>query len=97
MNSDPDAIRERAWVERRGAGGKAEPGPLWIAEDPVTDCAGAGEIEAEAVGNLLAAVAAYEASGDEQPLLKTPGPVVDRSTVPGDASSSLVDRVLSRF
>jgi len=97
MSTDPDAIRERAWVERRGGVGKTELGPLWIAEDPVTDCAGAGEIEAEAVGNLLAAVAEYEASDGEQPLLKTPGPVVDRGSVPGDASSSLVDRVLSRF
>jgi|GEM_PF-1727342 len=96
MSPDPDAIRERAWVERRGGGGETEPGPLWIAQDPVTDCAGAGVIEAEAVGNLLAAVAEYEASGDDQPLLKTPGPVVDRSAVPGD-SSSVVDRVLSLF
>jgi hypothetical protein len=97
MNTDPDEIRERAWVDRRGTSGTTEPGPMWIAEDPVTDCAGAGDIEAEAVGNLLAAVAEYEANDDEQPLLKTPGPVVDRDTVRGDSSSSLVDRVLSRF
>jgi len=97
MNTDPDAIRERAWVERRGGGGETEPGPLWVAEDPVTDCAGTGGIEAEAVGNLLAVVAEYETSADDQPLLKTPGPVVDRSTTPGNSSSSVVDRVLSLF
>lgn len=96
MSTDPDAIRERAWVERRGEG-KTEPGPMWVAEDPVTDCAGTGEIEAEAVGNLLAVVAEYEARGSEQPLLKTPGLVVDRSAAPGTSSSSVVDRVLSLF
>jgi hypothetical protein len=96
MSTDPDAVRERAWVEQRG-GGAREPDPMWIAEDPVTDCAGAGGIEAEAVGNLLAAVAEYESRGGEQPLLKTPGPVVDRGAAPGSASSSVVDRVLSLF
>lgn len=96
MNTDPDAVRERAWVERRGRRGKTEPGPMWVAEDPVTDCAGTGEIEAEAVGNLLAAVVEYEARDGEQPLLKAPGPVVDRSAAPG-TSSSVVDRVLSLF
>jgi len=96
MSPDLEAVRERAWVERRG-GGMREPDQMWIAEDPVTDCAGAGEIEAEAVGNLLAAVAEYEASDGEQPLLKTPGPVVDRSTVPGNSASSVIDRVLSLF
>lgn len=94
--TDPEAIRERAWVERHGRG-PSEPGPLWIAEDPVTECAGAGAVEAEAVGNLVAVVTEYEAGEAEEPMLKTPGPVVPRDAAPTASSSSLLDRVLSVF
>ena len=94
--TDPDEIRERAWVERHGRG-QTESGPLWIAEDPVTECAGAGAVEAEAVGNLVAVVTKYETGELEEPMLKTPGPVVPRDGAPTASSSSLFDRVLSVF
>ena len=94
--TDPDEIRERAWVERRGQG-QTESGPLWVAGDPVTECAGAGVVEAEAVGNLVAVVTEYEAGELEEPMLKTPGPVVPRDGAPTASSSSLLDRVLSVF
>ena len=94
--TDPEAIRERAWVEHHGRG-PGESGPLWIAEDPVTECAGAGAVEAEAMGNLVAVVAEYEAGESEDPMLKTPGPVAPRNGVLTASSSSLLDRVLSVF
>lgn len=91
MPTDPDAVRERAWVERHRESGDV----MWIAEDPVTECAGAGRVEAEAIGNLVAVVDEFESAGEE-PLLKTPGPVVVRESAPSQ-SSSLVDQVLSLF
>lgn len=94
MSTDADVIRERAWVERHRETGEE---PMWIAEDPVTECAGAGRVEAEAVGNLVAVVTEYETRADDGPLLKTPGPVVVRETAPSRTESSVVDQVLSLF
>jgi hypothetical protein len=94
MSTNADAVRERAWVERHREEGRE---PMWIAEDPVTECAGAGRVEAEAVGNLLAVVAEYETRAEDEPLLKTPGPVVTREAAPSHSSSSVVDQVLSLF
>lgn len=97
MTTDPETLRERAWVERRGTAGETDPGPLWIAEDPVTECAGAGTVEAEAVGNLVAVVAEYEARDEEEPLLKAPGQVVVRDAAPTKSPSSALDQLLSLF
>jgi len=63
----------------------------------VTECAGAGRVEAEAVGNLVAVVAEYETRDGDDPLLKTPGPVVTREAAPSRTESSVVDQVLSLF
>jgi hypothetical protein len=94
MSTDPETIRERAWVERHREEGDE---PMWIAEDPVTECAGAGRVEAEAVGNLVAVVAEYELRDEDEPLLKTPGPVVTREAAPSRTESSMVDQVFSLF
>lgn len=94
MPTDADTIQERAWIERHRETGDE---PMWIAEDPVTECAGAGRVEAEAIGNLIAVVAEYETTEEEEPLLKTPGPVVVREAAPSSSSSTVVDQVLSLF
>lgn len=95
MTTDPETLRERAWVERRRA--EDDPGAelMWIAEDPVTECAGAGDVEAEAMGNLLAVVAEYEATDGDEPLLKAPGPVITRDAAPTRSPSSVFDQLLS--
>ena len=49
------------------------------------------------MGNLVAVVTKYETGELEEPMLKTPGPVVPRNGAPTASSSSLLDRVLSVF
>lgn len=46
---------------------------MWTARDPETGCAGLGKVEAEAYGNLAAAVHHYEAEGSSTPYTKYPG------------------------
>ncbi|PSP94452.1 hypothetical protein BRC91_05750 [Halobacteriales archaeon QS_4_62_28] len=99
MASEIDDIRDRAWVEHRRPPVTDIDEALWFAEDPVTDCAGVGRVEAEAVGNLVAVVVAYEAvDGLDQPALKLPGRTIARpsmrSTGPAD---SVFDRLRSFF
>lgn len=94
MTADPDAIRERATVEHRPPLHDLEADPMWIAEDPETGCAGVGDVEAEAVGNLVAVVVAYEAGDDDTPKLKVPGQVLDR---PSETEGSLLDRLGGLF
>jgi hypothetical protein len=60
MSSDPDDVRDRAWVEHRRPPIDDLEKPVWIAEDPVTECAGVGRVKAEAVGNLVTVVVQYE-------------------------------------
>jgi hypothetical protein len=72
--------------------------PMWIAEDPVTECAGVGRVEAEAIGNLIAVVVEYEHRNETSPpLLKLPGSVVSRPSVRTHTSTSLLDRFRSLF
>ena len=73
--------------------------PLWVAEDPESDCLGVGKVEAEAVGNLVSVVAEFEERGARKPLLKVPGRVVARpSARTGRGSaSSVLDRLRSLF
>jgi hypothetical protein len=97
MTTNADTVRERAWVERHREADATGTEPMWIAEDPVTECAGAGRVEAEAMGNLVAVVVEHETADADEPLLKTPGPVVPREAAPTRSSSSLVDQVLSLF
>lgn len=47
--------------------------PMWTARDPKTDCAGIGRVEAEAFGNLAAAVHRYEEEGSTTGYTKYPG------------------------
>ena len=73
--------------------------PLWVAEDPATDCVGVGSVEAEAVGNLVSVVAEFEADeGRRRPLMRVPGRTVARPGADGDAvSSSILDRLRDAF
>lgn len=98
MVSDPADVRDRAWVEHRRPPVDALDEPMWIAEDPITECSGVGRVEAEAIGNLVAVVIEYErrdASGP--PLLKLPGSVVKRPSLHTSSSTSVFDRLRSLF
>lgn len=98
MASDPDEIRDRAWVEHRRPPVDDLDEPMWIAEDPMTDCAGVGRVEAEAIGNLVAVVTEYEHRDEsDPPLLKLPGSVVARPSVRAGSSRSVFDRLRSLF
>lgn len=46
---------------------------MWTARDPETGCAGIGRVEAEAYGNLAAAVHRYEEEGSTDGYTKYPG------------------------
>jgi hypothetical protein len=95
MAVDADAVRDRATVEERLPGTDLDAETMWIAEDPVTGCAGAGRVEAEAVGNLVAVVADYDGGPAK---MKIPGRTIDRpdddDPTPG---GSLFDRLGSLF
>lgn len=98
MSAEPDDIRERAWVEYRRQPHSNLDEPMWVAEDPVTNCAGMGYVETEAVGNLVSVVIESNRSSESsQPLLKLPGRVVNRPTPRTDDTDSLFDRLLSLF
>lgn len=90
-------LRERAWVEHRRPPLDPIDEPLWMAEDPVTDCVGVGTVEAEAIGNLVSVVAEFEAAEGQRPLLKMPGRSVARPSSEGDPGPSVLDRVRSLF
>lgn len=102
MDVDAEEIRERAWVRRRSPAETGLDEEMWTAEDPVTDCSGAGRVEAEAVGNLVAVVAEYHDRGDGDPLTKVPGRVIPRpgvttGTGAGGTDESLFDTLRSLF
>jgi hypothetical protein len=103
MAVDAQGVRERAWVERRGPAETGLDEEMWTAIDPVTDCTGAGRVEAEAVGNLIAVVAEFERRDDTDPLMKVPGRIITRPGGPGTeagagaASASLFDDLRSLF
>ncbi|MFB6161591.1 MAG: hypothetical protein ABEJ61_10525 [Haloferacaceae archaeon] len=93
--TDLDAVRERAWVEERRPAVTDADRPMWVAEDPTTDCVGVGRVEAEAVGNLLAVVSEFDDDpASARPLMKLPGRVVTRPSWEG-GDGSLLDRVWS--
>lgn len=94
MAFDPETVRKRAFVEHRRPPIHDVDDPLWVAEDPVTDCAGVGRVEAEAIGNLVAVVAAFEDDDSHHPRLKLPGRVVARPAFEDD-SSTLLERIRS--
>lgn len=99
MVSDPADIEARAWVEHRRppiAGIEEE---LWFAEDPETECAGVGSVEAEAVGNLVAVVVEYETDPDPgRPRLKLPGDTITRpSKGAAGPAENVIERLRSLF
>ncbi len=97
MAVDADEIRERARLTRHEPSFDPVDETLWVAEDPVTDCAGLGRVESEAMGNLVAVVAQFERRESAEPLQKLPGRVLERRQArPGD-SPSLLDRLQSLF
>ncbi|MFB6106364.1 MAG: hypothetical protein ABEJ70_05260 [Halobacteriaceae archaeon] len=60
--------------------------PVWVAEDAETGCSGLGHVEAQARGNLVAAVERYAAvGGTGDPFVAFPGRRV-RKTWAEDAS-----------
>jgi hypothetical protein len=102
MDVDAEEIRERAWVRRRSPAETGLDEVMWTAEDPVTDCSGAGRVEAEAVGNLVAVVAEYHDRGGGDPLTKVPGRVIPRPGASpgagaGPTDGSLFDTLRSLF
>lgn len=98
MTSDPDDVRDRARIEHRRPPVDDLDEAMWIAEDPVTECAGVGRVEAEAIGNLVAVVIEYERrDGSDPPLLKLPGSVVVRPSIRVASSTSMLDRLRSLF
>jgi hypothetical protein len=54
--------------------------PMWTARDPVTGCAGIGRVEAEAYGNLAAAVHYHDEEGATTGYTKYPGTLRRRPT-----------------
>lgn len=95
MVSDPDDVEARAWVEHRRPPIADIDEELWFAEDPETECAGVGAVEAEAVGNLVAVVVEYETDPDPgPPRMKLPGDTIAR---PSKRASSPSEGVLERL
>jgi hypothetical protein len=89
---DAEQVRARARVDRYEPPVYGLEEPMWVAEDDQTDCVGVGRIEPEAVGNLLAVVAAH---GDEPTgHVKLPGRAVERTW---EADQGLVDRLRELF
>jgi hypothetical protein len=98
MGTDPDDVRDRAWIEHRRPPIDGLEEPMWFAEDPATECAGVGRVEAEAVGNLVSVVAEYERRDESgPPLLKLPGNVVVRPSFRSGSANSVFDRLRSLF
>lgn len=99
MVSDPADIEERAWVEHRRPPVADIDEELWFAEDPETECAGVGVVEAEAVGNLVAVVVAYETDTDPgPPRMKLPGDSIARpSKRASGPSEGVLERLRSLF
>lgn len=97
MTTDLDEIRDRAWIERRRPPNADLDEPMWVAEDPVTGCAEAGRVEAEAVGNLVSVVECEYSGESNRPLMKLPGRVVSRPVRPADGANSVFARLRSLF
>jgi len=72
---------------------------MWTARDPETGCTGIGRVEAEAYGNLAAAVHQHEAEGSSVGYTKYPGTL--RRTPMGkpgeDESTGLIDWLAGAF
>jgi len=73
---DAEAVQGRASVEHYRPPIHDLDEPLWVAEDPETDCRGLGRVQAEAIGNLVAVVDEY--GHDPTPYVKLPGDTVER-------------------
>jgi len=97
MTKDESAVLKRAWIEHHDPATSTVENPVWIAEDPESNCLAFGAVQAEAEGNLVAAVIEYEQSDDETPLLKLPGRTVPRPPTGRDNPQSLLDRFRSLF
>ena len=72
---------------------------MWTARDPETGCAGLGKVEAEAYGNLAAAVHYYEAEGSSTAYTKYPGRLHRRPMgKPGEVRrTGVIDWLLDAF
>lgn len=74
---DSEAVRARATVSCYEPPVYGLEESMWVAEDAETDCVGVGRVEAEAVGNLVAVVAAHGHEGTGH--VKLPGRSVERT------------------
>jgi hypothetical protein len=73
--------------------------PMWTARDPTTGCAGIGRVEAEAYGNLAAAVHHYDEEGSTVGYTKYPGTLHRRplGDSDDDGASGLLGRLADAF
>lgn len=86
------SLRDRAVVDRLEPPVHDLDEPMWTARDRETGCLGIGRVEAEAYGNLAAAVHRYEEEGSSTGYTKYPG-VLRRRPAGGpgrDAGSGLL-------
>jgi len=97
---DAEGVRQRAQVSHYEPPVYGLDEPMWVAEDDETGCAGVGRVEAEAVGNLVAAVDSH--GEQEGAYVKLPGRVVERrwddgrgddASGGGDGDGGLLDRL----
>lgn len=84
---DSERVRERAGVTHYEPPVYGLEEAMWVAEDAETDCVGVGRVEAEAVGNLLAVVAAHGAEPTGH--VKLPGRAVERTWADDDGDGVL--------
>lgn len=92
-------MRERAVIDRFEPPVHDLKEPMQTARDPVTGCLGIGRVEAEAYGNLAAAVHRYEEEGSSTGYTKYPG-VLRRRPVSGperESESGLLGRLTGAF
>ncbi|WP_135663042.1 hypothetical protein [Halorhabdus rudnickae] len=89
MEVDSDAILERAWIEHRDPTTANVDEPIWVAQDPESDCLAVGSVRPEAEGNLIAVVAEYRQGEEGTPLMKLKGETMPRPTAA--TGSSLFD------
>lgn len=90
MESDPDVVAERATVAHLEPPVYGLDEPMWTAEDDETDCVGVGRVEAEAVGNLVSVVVAYDRDPGTS-YVKLPGQVVERTWANEAESGGVLD------
>ena len=73
MTVDDRSLRDRAVTTHWEPPVHGLKEPMWTARDPETGCTGIGKVEAEAYGNLAAAVHLHDEEGSGVGYTKYPG------------------------